>query len=372
MKDPDLSVYNECIMAPVPPNTAPFTTEEVARKLKGSESTAPGPDRLAYNHLRSFDQEAKVRTIIYNICLKAGRIPDSWKISRTIFNPKGGEPNDASNWRPISLSSTIYKLFSCLIAKRLSDWIEDYSVISNRQKGYRPFDGTLENNFLLDQKIKHSRRKKRDVFVILIDMKNAFGSIPQEAVIAALEKYGAGSNLTNLIKQMDEGAKTQLLNLQGLSDPLDIKIGVKQGDPLSGYKFILGINPIFDIIQNNRRALHCLGYVDDIDIIEDSEEDMMATIQQVVEFTRKLGLELNPLKCKAIHINSKAKCVPTEFVIENTPVPSLNEFEPSKYLGKPFGFNIFENTNEIEKLIETGSRILESELAPWQKIDALK
>lgn len=170
---------------------------------------------------------------------------------------------------------------------------------------------------------------------------------------------------------MDEGSQTQLLNLQGLSDPIDILIGVKQGDPLSGVKFILGINPIFEVIQNNRRALHCLGYADDIAIVEDSEEDMLANIQRVIDFTRKLGLELNPLKCHAIHIDSNAQCIPTEF-LENTPVPSLKEFMPSKYLGKPFGFNIFEDIAEIDKLIETGSRILESELAPWQKLDALK
>lgn len=177
-KVPDLSVYNNCETAPVPPNTAPFTTEEVLRKLSGSERTTPGPDRLTYNHLRSFDQEARALTTIYNICLKAGKIPDSWKMSRTIFIPKGGDPDNLSNWHPISLSSTIYKLFSCLIAKRLSEWIEDYNVISNRQKGYRLFDGTLENNFLLEQKMKYARRKKKEVFVMLIDMKNAFGSIP--------------------------------------------------------------------------------------------------------------------------------------------------------------------------------------------------
>lgn len=119
-KIPDTSIYNNNNRpkAPNPPSYAPFTIDEVKQKLKAAESTAPGADRITYNHRKSYDSEAKVLTIIYNICLKAHKIPDHWKTSSTIFIPKSGNPLEAANWRPISLTCTTYKIFASLIARR--------------------------------------------------------------------------------------------------------------------------------------------------------------------------------------------------------------------------------------------------------------
>lgn len=113
-----------------PPSFTPFTTEEVKQKLRASESTAPGGDRITYNHLKSYYNEAKVLTCIFNICLKAKKIPAAWKTSRTIFIPKNGDPQDPGNWQPIALSCTSYKLFASLLARRISQWMETHSILS--------------------------------------------------------------------------------------------------------------------------------------------------------------------------------------------------------------------------------------------------
>lgn len=49
------------------PNSARFTTAEVTRKLKISENTAPGSDRLTYNHLKSYDTEGRVVMLIFKL-----------------------------------------------------------------------------------------------------------------------------------------------------------------------------------------------------------------------------------------------------------------------------------------------------------------
>lgn len=369
---PDTSVYKGQTKAAAPPGMSPFSVEEVRKKLRSSESTAPGPDRLTYNHWRSFDTEAKVLTIIFNICLKARMIPSEWKHSRTIFIPKSGDPSLPENWRPIALSSTIYKLFSSLIAKRMSNWFEENSILSPFQRGFRPFDGTIENNFILDAKMNRNRRKKRDIVILLIDIKNAFGSIPHAAVRAALEEAGADDPFLELIDNMNTGNTTQLLTANGLSEPIPVKIGVKQGCPKSGNEFNVAINPAFKIIQDGRSSIHGLGYADDKIIIEDNKEDLEETIVALVEFYDKIGLTLNPNKCKTIHITGDAKVVNTVFHIKGIPIPTLAEFEPTKYLGKPFGFHLFEDNMEINRFIDVGKKILESELAPWQKLDGVK
>lgn len=44
----------------------------------------------------------------------------------------------------------------------------------------------------------------------------------------------------------------------------------------------------------------------------------------------------------------------------------------TKYLGKPFGFHVLPDTDKLEDFINTGKEILNSSMAPWQKLDALK
>lgn len=225
---------------------------------------------------------------------------------------------------------------------------------------------------MLGQKIRYSKRKKKNLFILLINIKNTFGSIPQDAIIAAMEASGAGTKMVNLMRKIDEGSRTQLLTKRGQSDLIDIRTGVKQGDPMSGTRFNIGMNPIFDVIQDGRRAIHCLGYADDVVVMEDTIEDLERTLQEIVDFTTKIGLTINAAKCRTIHLTGKSRCADTQFFQNGTPIPVLREFEPAKYLGKPFGFHILEDEEEIETIIEKGKNILQSELAPWQKLDALK
>lgn len=116
----------------------PFTSDEVWTKLWSVESTAHGPDRLTYEHFRNFDPGARSLAQIFNICLKAKDLPDSWKHSKSIFIPKNDMGEEAEDWRPIVLSNTIAKLFARCLASRLTAWIERHEILSRCQKRFLP------------------------------------------------------------------------------------------------------------------------------------------------------------------------------------------------------------------------------------------
>lgn len=269
-------------------------------KLKKCENTAPGHDRLTYNHWKGIDTDCRTLAHIFNICLKAKRIPTSWKTATTIFITKEGGLNEAENWRPISLSYTLYKIFTSLISSRLSKWMEDNELLSPQQKGFHPFDGTLENNFLLRYRIKQAKRAKKELYVLLIDIQNTFGSIAHKIIIAALKAIGAGDDYCSLISDMYSELKTHLLTAEGLSDLIDILCGVKQGCALSSLLFILAIDPILKRIQRNRDSIHALSYADDMGIIEDNLKDLLDSINALVECATQIGLSINPKKCYSL------------------------------------------------------------------------
>lgn len=130
-------------LATTPVDLTPFLPSEVAAKLHKAEKSAPGTDRITYNHWRGVDPDAKVLILIMNICIKENRIPDAWEKSTTILILKCIQPKVAKDYRPIALTPTVYRLFAGLLSRRLSVWLEEGSIITPSQKGFMPHDGTF-------------------------------------------------------------------------------------------------------------------------------------------------------------------------------------------------------------------------------------
>ncbi|GBN04856.1 hypothetical protein AVEN_124472-1 [Araneus ventricosus] len=146
---------------------SPFTVGEIRRKLKEAENTSAGPDRLTYYHWKSIEDSGSFLCSVFNACVHFRKVPPSWKLSTTILIAKEGDPSDPGNWRPIALSSTIYKLFTKCLATRLTSFIEKYSILSPCQKGFTPFDGVVEHNYVLQRSLELARASHKDLCVAL-------------------------------------------------------------------------------------------------------------------------------------------------------------------------------------------------------------
>lgn len=108
-------------------------------------------------------------------------------------------------------------------------------------------------------------------------------------------------------------------------------------------------------------------------VIEDSIEELCKSINILVECADKVSLTINPKKCFSLHIAADHQStIPTEFKIKGIPVNTLDDPNLTKYLGKPFGFVTIPDSNKLDDYIKTGKGILNSTMAPWQKLDALK
>ncbi|GFR06620.1 retrovirus-related Pol polyprotein from type-1 retrotransposable element R2 [Trichonephila clavata] len=175
LESPDLPA---CDPPERPPVVHAFTPTFVASCLQSAENSAPGPDGIMYKQWREVDPGCKIVSAIFNICLKLNKIPPSWKSSSTVLIHKNGEHDDITNWRPIALSNTLYKLFTKCLTRKLADWCETHEVFSNSQKGFTPYDGVVEHNFLLSQHFETARAGHSDSLAAWIDISNAFGSVP--------------------------------------------------------------------------------------------------------------------------------------------------------------------------------------------------
>lgn len=150
--------------------TAPITPCEVSSRLQRMKNTAPGPDGARYAGLRRADPGCHTLALIYSRCLATAKVPAAWKESTTVLIFKAGDRENLGNWRPLSLGNTVAKLYSGVLADRISRWAEDGKRISPQQKGFTRHDGCLEHNFVLQSAINQARRSGQELCVAWLDL----------------------------------------------------------------------------------------------------------------------------------------------------------------------------------------------------------
>ncbi|GIY13610.1 retrovirus-related Pol polyprotein from type-1 retrotransposable element R2 [Caerostris darwini] len=170
------------------------------------------------------------------------------------------------------------------------------------------------------------------------------------------------------------GCSTSILTNETRTSPISIECGIRQGCPLNGLIFNLCIHPILRTVQGDASDHRILAYADDLVLLADSPTQLQDNLNCVFELLSKLSLFLNPTKSRSIHFcgSPPAGVRDTSFYINDVPIPGMEEFEFTKFLGKPVGFNVCPNYTNINDLCELGMTIMSSPLAQWQRIDALK
>ena len=107
--------------------------------LKINPHKAAGPDKIPARILR----ECAVRispllTVIFQKSLDEGVVPKDWQNANVTAIFKKGDRSLASNYRPVSLTSLCCKLLEHIITSNVLCHLDQYSVLSDCQHGFRP------------------------------------------------------------------------------------------------------------------------------------------------------------------------------------------------------------------------------------------
>ncbi len=291
-----------------------------------------------------------------------------------------GDRDDMGNWRPLSLGNTIAKLYSGCIADRLARWGEDQGRISPEQKGFTSHDGCVEHNFVVQSAIDEARRTGDELCVAFLDIANAFGVIPHTHIIGTLDAIGLPQQLLTVIDDLYTGNTTRGMSSEGLTEPIPIVAGVKQGCPLSPVIFNFSMEPIIKALNSTKnekgvriggQSVACLAYADDLVILSRSEISLQEQLDTAVEVADWCHLQFKPPKCATLHVVGKKVDDSLPFNIQGTEITSLQDGEHYRHLGVPTGFRCRQTPLETIAQLANDFELLDrSLLAPWQKIDA--
>jgi hypothetical protein len=357
-----------------------FTAQEVWKRLLRCSNKAPGPEGICYSLWKKFDDGAYVLTTIFNCVKRLGSIPGSWTNSTTVLIHKKGERNDITNWRPISLSNTIAKIYLSVLAERLGSWAARNQRISPSQKGFMPTDGCAEHNFVPQSVIVDARRSHNQCCIACLDLTNAFGSVPHTTIFAALRWAGLNEETIEVIHRLYGNNTTTIRNNTGPTPEINIKAGVKQGCPLSPIIFNLTIEPILRAIsqtgtgyQIHRETIHSLAYADDLALVARTPDDLQGLLDVTGRVAVWAGLQFNAKKCATLHIDGKRKeALPTVFNIQGDTPTTLADDDFYEHLGVPTGYHVGKLADRVfAKMKENLEKVDQSLFAPWQKFVAI-
>ena len=308
-------------------NDIKVTEEDVLDQLKILDiNKAFGLDKISPRFLKFGKLNLyKSLTHIFNHCLDHGIFPSVWKIS--CVNPlyKKGEPNLVGNYRPISLLSTLSKVFEKIIFKYTYNFFLEQNLITPFQSGFLPGFSTITQLIELQYIFAKSLDNHCDTRIIFLDISKAFDRVWHDGLIFKLKLNGITGNLLQWFESYLTNRQQCVRIGSNVSSLRTIEAGVPQGSVLGPLLFLIFINDLVTKIEFSNIRL----FADDTCIFLSGENmDDVATklnndLKNIEEWSQNWLVEFSASKTKSLNISNSTKvdCLPNLFlntaVIEN-------------------------------------------------------
>ena len=328
----------------------PVTPKLVKSVLQKKKATsAPGYDGLMYGLFRNIPSTHHFLATLYSkLLLESNDPPEDWSQSKITLIHKSGDPNAPENFRMISLTSCISKIFHQILADRLVSYLTDNNFIDKSiQKAFiKNINGCIEHNEVLHEIIQHAKVKNRTVHVTFFDLADAFGSVSHDLISYSLNRYHVPDNLTTYIMNLYGRLQGSVTGPVWTSKQFQFRKGVFQGDPLSPVIFLACFNPILEHLDTLKqrsgydlegKKIITTPYADDFNLISGNKRTHQKIITQLNEYLLSMGLTLKPPKCRSLSISGGT---PTDipFFIGDTRIKSVKE-DPHQFLGSHICFS---------------------------------
>ena len=220
---------------------APILEDEFRHGLSALKPfKAPRSDGLHVGFFQYFWNDVKK-----SVCMEVSKIFDSRVIpdflNETLISlfPKCSSPESLSNFRPISICNTIYKVVTKIIVGRIRPFLD--KLISPNQTAFVPGRWGLDN-VVVAQELIHSLDKKKGrvgFMAIKVDLVKAYDCLEWSFIRKILQVFCFPNEIIKLIMSCVSTTTISILINGGKSSSFKPTRGIRQGDPFSPYFFIL-------------------------------------------------------------------------------------------------------------------------------------
>ena len=304
-----------------------------------------------------------------------------------ILLPKGEKDKRLiKNWRPLTLLNTFYKIVSGCIAERIKPNLN--KIIHSDQKGFVPGRFMGEVTRTTYDTIQYAKDNNLSGLLLCIDFEKAFDSLSFTFLSNSLDIFNFGPELKQWVHTLLRNFKAVINHCGNISSKFDVSRGCRQGDPLSPYLFILGVEILAHKIRTDSslkgftigNLAHILdAYADDITIYLTPALDNLQNLLLIVKSFYEVSLlKINIEKTSVIwfgkltNTNRQLYSV-IESYCKSQKLVWTNTF---KLLGVDFDNNLENMDQNFYTKIEAIDKLLNSwyyrYLTPYGKITVIK
>ena len=125
-----------------------------------------------------------------NECISKNIFPDILKKAYVTPVYKKGDPLEAGNYRPISVTPTLAKIFERLLLQQMLEHVEKYEIINKNQFGFLKRKSSNDTVISLTKSLNSLLEENETVVSIFLGLAKAFNSISHKIFLEKITKYG--------------------------------------------------------------------------------------------------------------------------------------------------------------------------------------
>lgn len=350
---------------------APVSDLEVERALfMMHPNKSPGPDGftagfyIKHWHILKSSVCSGIRNFF-----ESGIMPQKINDTILVLIPKVKSPQELTQFRPIALCNVLYKIVSKVLALRLRPILDE--IISDEQSAFVPGRLITDNVLTAYECIHYLKRKKgkTGACAIKLDMAKAYDRVEWSYLRQIMVKMGFANIWIERVMTCVQSVSFSVRVNGNFSEPFQPSRGIRQGDPISPYLFLLcgeGLSCLFRRIGSSflakgiRVGIHApwishLLFADDCLVFTQASEQGAQRIQNILEMYRVGSGQLVNKEKSAVFFSANCDEETKHSVHDASGIATEALME--KYLGLPTALgrssdNQFENiATKIKKVV---------------------
>ncbi|KAJ8456384.1 hypothetical protein ONZ51_g12159 [Trametes cubensis] len=296
-----------------------------------------------------------------------GDIARDWRVNVIVSLYKKDDPEDPNNYRGVTLISVMQKILTGVMLDRLSKAVERKNILTRAQAGFRKGEEAIAQVVTLAEIVRRRYLANETTVGVFVDFKKAYDKVPHALLWVYLHQSGVKGHFLEMLRKLYHRTEVSVRAGGGVSEPFDLKRGLRQGCLLSPILFDIFINMMLidigeHVVRWNRDLftegvkvngrnpyvrggifpvqIQGLKYADDVISLMDSVEYAVAWCQSAARWAGMVGMELGFSKCGVIlwsqDAQQRALYERTRFTVHEVnghPAGEFPKVSQYKYLG---------------------------------------